>query len=358
MEHNPLITPETLRSHALEMLQQQQAVQEHMGMFTVRDAAEWLQLASARPKPQMLFGPFWYQGEICILFADTNLGKSILAVQIANSISRSEPIYGFPLETGPMPVLYFDFELSDKQFEHRYSNNYTDHYPFTPNFKRVEIDTEAVLPEHMSFEDYLYQCLERVILETGIKVLIIDNITFLRNENEKASDALPLMKQLKALKSKYGLSIMVLAHTPKRDLSKAITRNDLQGSKMLINFCDSAFAVGESVVSPNLRYLKQIKQRNCEQVYDAANVAVCQITKPHNFLQFEFLNTDAESHHLKQTDKQKEGLESKIKEMMMEEPGITEGAIARALCTDEARYPAFRAQVYRIVRRIRKKEEG
>ena len=51
---------------------------------------------------------------------------------------------------------------------------------------------------------------------------------------------------MKALKSKYGLSILVLAHTPKRDSGKPLGRNDLQGSKMIINFCDSAFAIGES----------------------------------------------------------------------------------------------------------------
>ena len=37
----------------------------------------------------MLFGEFWHQGELCILFADTNAGKSVLAVQIGESIARA-----------------------------------------------------------------------------------------------------------------------------------------------------------------------------------------------------------------------------------------------------------------------------
>ena len=69
---------------------------------------------------------------------------------------------------------------------------------------------------------------------------------------------------------------------------------------MLINFCDSSFAIGESQTDKNLRYLKQIKQRNTEQVYDAEKVCVCQIDKPHNFLQFEFVNFGTEQEHLKQ----------------------------------------------------------
>src|SRR5690606_40367234 len=117
----------------------------------------------------------------------------------------------------------------------------------------------------------------RRVLFRSAKILIIDNLTYLKNETEKAKDALPLMKHLKALKSKYGLSILALAHTPKRDLSKPITRNDLQGSKMLINFCDSSFAIGESFNDKHLRYIKQIKARNTEIIFDSENVGVCQI---------------------------------------------------------------------------------
>ena len=46
----------------------------------------------------MLFDKLWYEGEICILFADTNVGKSILAVQIGDSISRGKAIRGFEIE--------------------------------------------------------------------------------------------------------------------------------------------------------------------------------------------------------------------------------------------------------------------
>jgi len=49
-------------------------------------------------------------------------------------------------------------------------------------------------------------------METGAKILIIDNLTYLKNETEKAKDALPLMKHLKALKSKYRLSILAIMY--------------------------------------------------------------------------------------------------------------------------------------------------
>lgn len=304
---------EDIKAEAEHLIKRTNEGKEQKGIFTVKTAARWIEQAKTRPIPKMLFGEFWFEGELCILFADTNLGKSILAVQIGNSISRGEQIRGFKLETPKQPILYFDFELSDKQFENRYSIKFDQHYSFDDNFIRVEINPDAVIPEAQTFEDYLNHSLERSITETGAKVLIIDNLTYLKNETEKAKDALPLMKHLKALKNKYGLSILALAHTPKRDLSKPITRNDLQGSKMLINFCDSSFSIGESHSDKNLRYLKQIKQRNTEQIYDAENVCICQIDKPFNFLQFEFVNFGTEREHLKHhTEKDKENLNEKV----------------------------------------------
>lgn len=316
---------EDIKTEAEQLLKQGNEAKESKGLFTVKTASRWIEQAKTRPIPQMLFGEFWFEGELCILFADTNLGKSILAVQISNSISKGEQIRGFKLETPKQPILYFDFELSDKQFENRYSIKFEQHYNWDNNFIRVEINPDATIPEAQTFEDYLNYSLERSIYETGAKVLIIDNLTYLKNETEKAKDALPLMKHLKALKNKYGLSILALAHTPKRDLSKPITRNDLQGSKMLINFCDSSFSIGESHSDKNLRYLKQIKQRNTEQIYDAENVCVCQIDKPLNFLLFEFVNFGKEWEHLKQhTEKDKENLNEKVSELKQQGRSLRE----------------------------------
>jgi len=306
--------------------------------FIAKPANQWIDEAKIRPIPKMLFGGFWFEGEVCILFADTNSGKSIMGVQVTNSISKGEQIAGFELEVAPQKAVYLDFELSDKQFEKRYSNNYTDHYLFSDNFIRAEINTEAQLPKKFnSFEEYLVYSIYKIIEMNDAKVIIIDNITYLKADNERAKDALSLMKELKAVSKKCNISILVLAHTPKRDSSKPITKNDLAGSKMLINFCDSAFTIGESTEGKDIRYLKQIKQRNTECVYHSENVAICQINLDYNFLKFEFIGYDREVNHLAfqaVPDKEKrsteilelskEGLSNvEIAEML----GVTEGAV-------------------------------
>jgi len=277
--------------------------------------------AKLAPTPKTLFDEFWFEGEICILFADTGLGKSVLAVQVADSITNHKPVGQFALEAEKQKVLFFDCELSQKQFEKRYAvkvgDILTNHYVFDDGFLRTVINRNAEMPKHFkTFEDYLFFSLEYEVVQSETRVLIVDNITYLKSATETAKDALPLMKELNRLKDKYQLSIMALAHTPKRDMTRPITVNDLQGSKMLSNFADSVFAIGKSAKDSDLRYLKQIKVRSGEEIYHEENIAVCQLIKPDNFLKFEFLNFGNEREHLKAlSDTDKADLISQVKNL-------------------------------------------
>ena len=296
---------------------------EYNDYFILRTANEWMKLAKLQPIPRRLFGDLWFEGEICILFADTNVGKSILAVQIADRISRgvvsSQSSVAseerIPLTTDKpqliteceaQKVVYFDFELSSQQFASRVSEeaegsgSYRNYYEFHPNFFRAEFNPDfADVDISSSFNEFLNDEIEKAIVSSGAKVVIVDNLTWLSDDTEASVNALRLMKFLKRIKSKLGLSILALAHTPKRDEWMPICRNDLQGSKMLINFCDSSFAIGESKRVQGLRYIKQIKARNVEISFDADNVLLAKIVKPGNFLHFEFLNTAFESDHIR-----------------------------------------------------------
>ena len=268
------------------------------GLFTVKSANQVIMDAKNRPPRRRLFGQLWYEGENCILYSDPNLGKTILAYQIANAISSGSSILGLAMESPARKVAYCDFELSEMQFLKRYSGDDGSVYQFSPNLLRVEINPDAECPQGYSFEDYLKMSLERVAVDHGVKIFVIDNITYLNSETEKASFALPMMKWLKNFRRKYDLSILILAHTPKRDPSRPITKNDLAGSRMTMNFCDGSFAIGGSTKGSQIRYIKEIKQRNEPFRYDSDNVIVCAVEKLNNFLQFRFVEYGCERDHL------------------------------------------------------------
>lgn len=307
--------------------------------FAVKRASVWIDEAKSQPIPNKLFEEFWYESELCFLFADTNAGKSILAVQIAERIASGNS------EAAAQKVLYFDFELSAKQFERRYSKDYTKHFLFNENFYRVEVDIEAMLPDEFENEsDWLDYSFNLALQESQARIIIVDNITYMRNELEKSHIASEMMKMLKKLKKQFDLSILALGHTPKRDMTKPISKNDLGGSKMLINFADSCFAIGESFKDKNLRYLKQIKQRNGEQKYDTENVFVAQIAKNFNFLEFQPLGFSQEKDHLKTlTDKERSELPEQIRQLsymtqrdIAKRLGISVGTVNKHLKAFEA----------------------
>ena len=263
------------------------SVPEDVGMFTVKTANRTLMEAALRPNPDALYLTLWYEGEVCCLFSDSNLGKSILAVQIATRIAG----------TGKK-VLYFDFELSDKQFQLRYSDEQGNLNVFPESLYRVEINPYSL--EVPDFEESVIRHIEQTALQTGAKILVIDNLTFLAVASEKGDVAGVLMSRLMALKKKHGLSLLILSHTPKRCLSNSITQYDLAGSKKIFNFCDSVFAIGRSAKDSNLRYIKQLKVRYGNYTYDSDNVIVAAIEKVGTFLQFVNIGYATEKEHLKE----------------------------------------------------------
>lgn len=263
------------------------------GMLSVKSCRQWCVDAYSRPNPRQLWKSLWHEGEVCCLFADSNLGKSIYAVQIGYEISKSRK------------VLYFDFELSDKQFQLRYTDSELDKIVnFPDNFMRAEIDPDMMsqYADMGSFEDAIIENIESAALRYDCKTLIIDNLTYICNQSDKGDAAGRLMMNLMNLKKRYGWSILVIAHTPKRSLSSPITQNDLAGSKRLFNFFDSVFAIGKSARDNNLRYIKQLKVRSGAFEYDSDNVLLADIRKDDAMLYFHELGTACEKAHLAEPD--------------------------------------------------------
>ena len=265
--------------------QVQNGMPENVGVMSIKTANRTILEASLLPIPRALWDCFWYEGELSCLFADSNVGKSILAVQIADRIARTDN------------VLYMDFELSEKQFQLRYTNEYGNLYTFPEKLYRVSLDCNSLLDAN--FEEAIINSIEQMALQTDCKIFIVDNLTYLCCAMEKGDAAGRLMIQLNNLKRRYELSILVLAHTPKRSLDCPITSNDLAGSKRLYNFFDSVFTIGKSAQDSGLRYVKQLKVRYGTFSHDSDNVIVYEIDKVDAFLQFVFRGYSTEKEHLK-----------------------------------------------------------
>jgi hypothetical protein len=193
-----------------------------------------------------------------------------------------------PAISAPAKVLYLDFELTREQLISRYSVADCDGlagkdvYSFSSGIIRTESWWNGRLGGgYESFADMLFDKILAVVHEFDIDTLIVDNITFLDRSSTSNTDvSLSIMRRLNDLKKSEFLSILVLAHTSKPSGQPGpLTEADLQGSVNLSNFPDSVFALGRSVFSPDLRYLKQIKSRSARIEFDARNVPVFTLGK-------------------------------------------------------------------------------
>ena len=298
-----------------------------MGSLRTASANKWVSLGKKMADPIYFFFRMIVQFEINIIFSAANTGKSMLLMQIAEEIAQQ------------YEILVVDCELSTKQFQLRYTNPDTGSvHLFPENLLRAEINPDLL--DDISLEDAIFNSVEQAAKE-GIKIIAIDNLTFICTDVEKAEVTIKFMRRLIKLKKEYGLTLIIVAHSPKRDPSKPITRDDLSGSSKLMALIDDAIAVGVSVKGSDIRYVKTIKFRNDEFPYPAESVALYKIHREDNFTKFVYQGRADERDHLKQRNKEtdmedmQEFLNLEAKHMtlkqMEEETGIPKSTIHRKL---------------------------
>jgi archaellum biogenesis ATPase FlaH len=262
---------------------------------------EALAIGKKEPVRNHLIGGLIREGDVSILFGDAGTGKSGLAVQIGLNVANGTAMFGdaskFPNACKPLKTLFVDLELETRELFDRYSESDLA-FDFGENFFRTDLN-----PDNFDMEDggeKIIRALTSAIEKEKPKFVIVDNITWLTSESQDAAVATAFMKTLLKLRRLHDLTILVIAHTPKRNTAEPITANHLAGSKNLVNFAKNLIAVAPSSQDPQKKYIKHLKSRNGMIEYDGANVVTCVLDKPLGsaFLEWKFIGTGDESEHL------------------------------------------------------------
>lgn len=301
----------------------------HGSCHIPKRAGDWCNANSTPLK--FIYPPFWYHNEICILFADSNVGKSLFASQIALQIAHSHKI------------IYFDYELTTEAFKKRFSHN-GKIYPFPDNFIRAEVNLDSLIQRKSPL--LLIRDIERIIKTQNPKAIIIDNLTFIVNKSNDQSAATVLMYHLKVLKERYNIAILVVAHTGKRKLCNPITQNDMAGSKLIFNFADSVMAMAKSLTQQDqdVVYLKQLKSRNDRIEFHDENVILLRKDFSDGYLKFSEIGRDSEKNHLSSYRKfYKNDLKKKIS--ILKAQNFTQNAICEILEISRATLNRYLADI-------------
>lgn len=296
----------------------------------IRTVNQRIQDGLLLPDINSLIGDIWPSGELIIFYGGTGTGKSIFGVQAGDAISKGEKVLpNLPNECKPQIVLLLDFELTDKQFQVRYtSEDKKSTYNFSDNFKIVNIPFGEIYEPGKQMTEKIFQIITNCLEETKAAVLIVDNITALSGEDSRDGNvAMEIMAYLDKLKKQRGISIMILGHTPKKFDFTPLTLGDVAGSSKITQFADSAFAIGKSRLDSDLRYLIQTKfPRTKKEAFTRENVITIKKVFDYNCLKFEYEGTHKESDHISV-----DGDDPKLQAIALKNQGLTVRVIAEKL---------------------------
>lgn len=242
--------------------------------------AEALVTAAGTSFPAVdLWHGLWYQGEMACLFGEPNVGKTILAMQIANTLCKRG-----------LKTLYYDFENAAHQLKPRYNTHKYDSATgdgmfhiksLNPNFSTAKLDSHSVL-DHI----------KKDIINEKSPVIIIDDITHLLGSGNQA-DVRFVLNTLRSWTQHFLVSILVLAHSTRRKASALTTLDTLAGSFEFSYAFDSIFSLSRAnrynaEHNHITHYIKHHKNRMGSVLYHEHNVITAEFGRDTNngYLQF------------------------------------------------------------------------
>jgi predicted ATP-dependent serine protease len=236
-----------------------------------------------------LFSNYINKNELTFFAGETGTGKTTLAFQIAGAISKGGSILNQTNESDPLRTLYLDYELRLHHYQARYANfnDYDEDNFFVPDMKEVLAEYDYRVSIDM---------IRGLIEISQARVLIIDNITAISNKpTSKQDEADRLIRELLNL-CREGITVVVIAHTPKGTSNKPLHKDHIAGHSNLVNLADNAFMIGKSSKGTEYKYIKQVKFRS--NADDGQILVLEQTGEP--YLHFEYYGEDYESNHIPQ----------------------------------------------------------
>lgn len=289
---------------------------------------EQLREAKKMPPLRVILPDLIYEGDLSIIFGGPNAGKTTLITQLMELIGSGFTIGGFESEVRKEPVVYLDLEMDARKLAKRYESDNDSVYQFSENIIRVYQNRKFV--GKLKAKEKIEQAID-FMRQYDSRILIIDNFSAMGVEHEKSADALELMRTFRQVTTQLNGTVIVAAHTPKRNGNELLQLKDLAGSAVISNFADSVIGIGQDARNPNRRYLKGFKNRDSEKKYGGPQVMECEIRKADNGLvYFDQIGISFESHMLV-NDQEFEKLDRNNSVLQLKDEGKSYNDIAEQL---------------------------
>src|SRR4051812_6498581 len=216
--------------------------------------------------PERLFDEFWCEGELAILFGPPGVGKSILAVQIADALARGRAIGSFRMPMYRRRTLYVDMVMSEVKFGQRYS-----YFPRVNRDQRAFKFSECLFRERPARNVALGPWLRAKIEFDRLEVVVIDDVRAFSRTCDGTLETLALMRELKQISDDTRVSMLVLATSAMPGRGGIVSEVDMRRSRNICDIADKVFAMGFHPRSAGDRFLIETRSRNSEVVWTIDN---------------------------------------------------------------------------------------
>lgn len=201
----------------------------------------------------------------------SNVGKSILALQFAMCVAMGVPFLTFNVPR-PRRVLLVQFEMMDAHMSNRIEKTakaMLGQYP--QHFERYKNNLRITSVEQIKIFTDQYQAIEGNLMaaDPPYDVVVIDNLYSSGAANIAKNDELTqLMSRIDQLRKEYKCAFMMVSHHKKLEEKRPLEHSMVYGGSYFVNFLDNLIQVANTGRHNQLKVFKITKIRTENEFHE------------------------------------------------------------------------------------------
>lgn len=187
-------------------------------------------------------------GEMTVVAGKTSMGKTTLAINIANRVALQD-----------VPVLFVTLEMTHAEITSRYMRI---NGGMSEKYQKVASTTVFQANDELNWQS-IDPLIAKAVDEMRVGLVVIDHLHyFTRDLEHVAEDLGRISKELKKNANRYKIPVILISHVRKTGDHREATMEDLRSSSYIAQDADIVLMVGRSKEMPNYTNVKIEKNRN------------------------------------------------------------------------------------------------
>jgi len=217
------------------------------------------------PKPGMIVEDILNECGNTLLAATDNVGKSMMANQIACCIATGTDFLGYRVPK-PRKVALVQHEMENGEQLDRLKKQTVSFNEMHPDLMTNNLSLHIIEPDENLLVTDQFEVIENTLInDPDIDVMVFDNIGQSTTVEMSKPDAIRNeLKRLKAICRKYNVAFLLVAHHVKVDYDKVMDmkKEHIQGGKPVTDWADNVVQLQTSSINPSLVLFKITKIRS------------------------------------------------------------------------------------------------